>query len=90
MKIIITFFWFIAGIQTAFAQKTNVDSILQKVTIERNEDNKFDLLIGLIGSEINNSPEWCIETGLKVLNQSRSENSNIELTVAYSFFGSGI
>ena len=89
MKKIITLFCFIAGMQTVFAQKTNVDSILRKVTVERNEDKKFDLLISLIGTEINNSPEWGIETGSKILNQSRSENRNIEMTVAYSFLGQG-
>ena len=89
MKKIITLFCFIAGMQTVFAQKKNVDSILQKVTVERNEDKKFDLLISLIGTEINNNPEWCIETGLKILNQSLSDNRNIEMTVAYSFLGQG-
>ena len=75
--------------QTLFAQKTNVDSILQKVAVEKNGDNKFDLFISMIGTEINNNPEWCIETGLKILNQSKSEKSNIERTVAYSFLGQG-
>ena len=89
MKKIITLFCFIASMQMAFAQKTNVDSILQKVAVERNEDKKFDLLISLIGTEINNNPEWCIQTGLKILNQSKSDNKNIEMTVAYSFLGQG-
>lgn len=75
--------------QMVFAQKTNVDSILQKVAVERDGDKKFDLLMNLIGTEINNNPEWCIETGLKILNQSKSENSSVEKTVAYSFLGQG-
>ncbi len=75
--------------QTVFAQKTNVDSILQKVTLERTEDKKFDLFISLVGAEINNDPEWCIKTGLKIQNQAKNENSNIEMTVAYSFLGQG-
>jgi hypothetical protein len=89
MKKIITLFCFIATMQTAFAQKTNVDSILQKVALERNEDKKFDLFISLVGAEINNDPEWCIKTGLKIQNQAKNENSNIEMTVAYSFLGQG-
>jgi tetratricopeptide (TPR) repeat protein len=89
MKKIITLFCFVTSMQTVFAQKTNVDSILQKVAIEKNEDKKFDLLISLVGSEINNDPQWCIETGLKILNQSKSENSSVEKTVAYSFLGQG-
>ncbi|MGF2411103.1 MAG: tetratricopeptide repeat protein [Ferruginibacter sp.] len=89
MKKIITLFCFVASMQTAFAQKTNVDSILQKVAIEKNEDKKFDLFISMIGTEINNNPQWCIETGLKILNQSKNENSAVEKTVAYSFLGQG-
>jgi tetratricopeptide (TPR) repeat protein len=85
----ITLFCFIASMQIAFAQKTNVDSILQKVALERNEDKKFDLFISLVGAEINNDPEWCIKTGLKIQNQAKNENSNIEMTVAYSFLGQG-
>lgn len=89
MKKIITLFCFIVCVQTVFAQKTNVDSILQKVAVERNGDKKFDLLISTVGTEINNNPEWCIQTGIKILNQSKSENSNIEMTVAYIFLGQG-
>jgi tetratricopeptide (TPR) repeat protein len=89
MKKIIALFCFVASMQTAFAQKINVDSILQKVAVEKNDDKKFDLLISLIGTEINNNPEWCIETGLKILNQSKNENRYIEMTVAYSFLGQG-
>jgi tetratricopeptide (TPR) repeat protein len=89
MKKIITLFCFIAGMQTVFAQKTNVDSILQIVAVEKNEDKKFDLFISLVGREINNDPEWCIKTGLKIQNQAKNENRNIEMTVAYSFLGQG-
>lgn len=89
MKKLIPLFCFVASMQTVFAQKTNVDSILQKVAVERNEDKKFDLLISLVGAEINNNPEWCIETGLKLLNQSKNENRYSEKTVAYSFLGQG-
>ena len=89
MKKIITLFCFIASMQMAFAQKTNVDSVLQKVAAERNEDKKLDLLISLVGAEINNNPTWCIETGLKILNQSKNESSYTEMTVAYSFLGQG-
>jgi tetratricopeptide (TPR) repeat protein len=89
MKKIIILFCFIAVIQTAYTQKLNVDSILQKVAIEKDEDKKVDLLVSLVTAEINNNPEWTIETGLKLLNQSKKENNNIELSVAYSFLGQG-
>lgn len=35
MKKIITLFCFIASMQTAFAQKINADSILQKIAAEK-------------------------------------------------------
>ncbi len=89
MKKIITLFCFVTSMQTVFAQKTNLDSILQKVVVEKNGDKKFNLLISLVGTEINNDPQWCIETGLKILNQSKGENSSVEKTVAYSFLGQG-
>jgi len=89
MKKIIALFCFVVSMQTVFAQGVNVDSILQKVAVEKDGDKRFDLLISLIGTEINNNPEWCIQTGLKILNQSKDESSNIEKTVAYSFLGQG-
>lgn len=89
MKKIVTLFCFIASIQATVAQKPNVDSILQKVAVEKNEDKKVDLLVSLVSTEINNDPRWTIETGLKLLNQAESENSSIELSVAYSFLGQG-
>lgn len=89
MKKIIVLFCFVAVIQTAFAQKPNVDSILQKVAVEKDEDKKVDLLVSLVSSEINNDPQWGIETGLKLLNQSKKDNNYIEQSVAYSFLGQG-
>ncbi len=89
MKKIITLLCFVASMELVFAQKTNVDSILQKVAVEKDENKKFDLLLSLVGTEINNEPKWCIETGLKILSQSQREKGNIEMTVAYSFLGQG-
>ena len=89
MKGLITLLCFLAAMQIAFAQKTNVDSILQKIAVEKNEDKKVDLLVSLVSSETNNNPELTIETGLKILNQSKNENRYIEMAVAYSFLGQG-
>lgn len=89
MKIILSLFCFIACMQTALAQRANVDSILQLVAIEKEEDKKVDLLVSLVTSEINNNPEWGIQTGLKILNQFKKDNNIIEQSVAYSFLGQG-
>lgn len=89
MKKMTTLLCLIAFMQLLFAQTTNIDSILQKVAVEKDENKRFDLFINLVGTEINNDPKWCIETGLKILNQSQSENDKIGMTVAYSFLGQG-
>ncbi|MBK8140549.1 MAG: tetratricopeptide repeat protein [Chitinophagaceae bacterium] len=89
MKSILILFCFIVSMLTGFAQKPNVDSILLKIAVEKDEDKKVDLLVSMVSTEINNDPEWGIETGLKLLNQSKRGNNNIELSVAYSFLGQG-
>ncbi|HPH86429.1 MAG TPA: tetratricopeptide repeat protein [Ferruginibacter sp.] len=89
MKKLVTLFCFIVSLQTAIAQKPNVDSILQKVAVEKDEDKKVDLLVSLVSAETNNNPEFTIETGLKLINQSKGKNKDIEIAVAYSFLGQG-
>lgn len=89
MKKIITLFCFVVSVQIAFTQTANVDSILQKVALEKDDNKKFDLFIRLVGPEINNEPKWCIESGLKIFNQSEKENDNIGKAFAYSFLGQG-
>jgi tetratricopeptide (TPR) repeat protein len=89
MKKTLTLFCFVASMQTVFAQGANVDSILQKVAVEKDGNKKFDLFVSMVGTEINNDPKWCIETGLKILTQAQRENDNIGQTMAYSFLGQG-
>jgi len=89
MKKIIILFCFIAGMQTASAQKLNVDSILQKIAVEKDDDKKVELLAGLHTNEFNNSPNLVIEIGLKMLKQSQADKSIIEESAAYSMLGHG-
>ena len=90
MKRILALFCFVISFQVALAQKPNVDSILQQLGVEKDEDKKVDLLVSLVSSEINNDPEWAISTGIKILNQAkRDNNNNLELAVANSFLGQG-
>jgi tetratricopeptide (TPR) repeat protein len=89
MKKILTLFCFIAGMQTAFTQKLNVDSILQKIAVEKDDDKKVELLAGLHTNEFNNSPNLVIEIGLKLLKQSQVDKNIIEESAAYSMLGHG-
>ena len=89
MKKIIALFCFVASMQTVFAQKPNVDSILQKIAIEKEEDKKVGLIATIYTPEINNNPGFVIEVGLKLLKQSQLNNNVIEASSAYSFLGHG-
>ena len=89
MKKIISSLLFVAGMHTGFAQKPNVDSILQKVAVEKDEDTTVELLLSLLSFELNNNPGWTIRTGSKLLDQSKRLNSDIEKSFAYSFLGQG-
>lgn len=89
MKKIVILFCFIASMQNLFAQKPNVDSILQKVALEKDEDKKVDLLVRLYTLEVNNNPEWIIETGLKMLNHAQTTKNSNQEAYSYSFLGQG-
>ena len=73
----------------ALAQMSNVDSILQKIAVEKDEDKKIELLAGLHTNEFNNSPNLVIEIGLKLLKQSQIDKSILEESAAYSMLGHG-
>ena len=89
MKKIIILVCFITGMQTAFAQKLNIDSTIQKIAAEKNDDKKVELLAGLHTNEFNNSPNLVIEIGLKLLKQSQIDKNIIEESAAYSMLGHG-
>lgn len=89
MKKIIAVFCFIAGMQTVFAQKLNVDSSIRVIAVEKDDDKKVELLAGLHTNEFNNSPNLVIEIGLKLLKQSQVDKSIIEASAAYSMLGHG-
>ncbi len=94
MKKTIIIFCFIAGILsiaigTASAQKLNIDSILQKIAIEKDDDKKVDLLVSIYTAEMNNNPEWVIGIGLKLLNHSQADKNSSEESFAYSILGQG-
>jgi len=89
MKKIIILFCFTVSMQTAFAQKLNVDSLIQKITTEKDEDKKLELTTAFYTPGINNDPGYPIEIGLKLLRQSQADKNTIEEASAYSFLGHG-
>ena len=63
MKKIITLFFFIAGMQTAFAQTLDIDSILKKIGVEKDEYNKIDLAVSFFLIGLDKDPYLTIKTG---------------------------
>jgi tetratricopeptide (TPR) repeat protein len=89
MKKIIILVCFITSMQTAFAQKLNIDSAIQKIAAAKDEDKKIELYADLHTNEFNNSPNMVIEIGLKLLKQSQIDKSIIEESAAYGMLGHG-
>ena len=89
MKKIITLFCFIASIQTVFAQSQSVDSLLQKLVVEKNEDKKVDLIVNIWDSRSSFDPYPLIQTGQALLKQAEENKDIIKEASAYCFLGTG-
>ena len=90
MKKIITLICFIAVMQTAFAQKQNVDSILQKIAVEKDDDKKVDLTVSLFLNGLDRDPYLTIQTGQALLKQGMENNDPIKEGSAYCILGTGL
>ena len=90
MKKIITLFFFIAGMQTAFAQTLDIDSILKKIGVEKYEDNKIDLAVSLFLIGLDKDPYITIKTGQALLKQGQENNDPIKEALGYCILGTGL
>ncbi|MEO7393983.1 MAG: tetratricopeptide repeat protein [Chitinophagaceae bacterium] len=89
MKKIILLVLFIASMQVVFAQKLNVDSILQKIIIEKNEDRKVDLIISIWETGLDRDPYLLIQIGQALFVHAQKNNNIIEEASAYCILGTG-
>ena len=89
MKKIITIFYFIASMQSTFAQSQSVDSLLQKLAVEKNEDKKVDLIVSIWDSRSSFDPYPLIQTGQALLKQAEENKDIIKEASAYCFLGTG-
>jgi tetratricopeptide (TPR) repeat protein len=89
MKIIITLLCFVSSIQTAFAQKLNVDSIVQKIALEKDEDKKVDLIFSFYSPGFDASPAAMMEAGQALLKQSEKTKDLLLEASSYCFIGFG-
>ncbi|MEO6405936.1 MAG: tetratricopeptide repeat protein [Ferruginibacter sp.] len=74
----------------AFSQKLMVDSILQKIAIEKNEDRKVDLIVSLFLTGLDKDPHLTIATGQALLKQGLKNNDQIKKAGAYCILGTGL
>lgn len=89
MKKIIILLCFIAGVQPAFSQKLNVDSLLQKLAVEKNDDKKINLIVSIWDSRSSFDPDPLIQTGQALLKQAEENKDIIKEASAYCFLGTG-
>jgi tetratricopeptide (TPR) repeat protein len=89
MKKIITLLCFVSSIQTAFSQKLNVDSLLQKIAVEKDEDKKVDLIFSFYSPGFDANPAAMMEAGQASLKQSEKSKDILLEASAYCFIGFG-
>ncbi len=73
----------------AFSQKLNVDSILQKIAVESEDDKKVDLIISIWNTGLDRDPYLLIQTGQALLTRAQENKDIIMEASAYCFLGTG-
>jgi len=90
MKKRLAFICFVASMQTAFAQKLNIDSILQKITIEKDENKKVDLIfITHYSPGYDSSTSQIIEIGRAWIKQGQEKKDLIVEASGFCYLGFG-
>jgi tetratricopeptide (TPR) repeat protein len=77
-------------IHEAFPQNTSVDSLLQKLSVEKDNDKKVDLAVKLFLIGLDKDPYLTMETGQKLLKQGMENNDQIKEASAYCILGTGL
>jgi tetratricopeptide (TPR) repeat protein len=89
MKNLPFLFFCLLCIHTAFPQSQAVDSLLQKLAVEKNEDKKVDLIVSLFLTGLDKDPYLTIQTGHAVLKQAQENNDLIKEASAYCILATG-
>lgn len=64
MKKLLVLFYFLLTTALAYTQRQAIDSILRKITVEKDGDKKVDLIIGIWATGVDRDPYLFIKTGL--------------------------
>ena len=90
MKKIITLFFFIAGMQTAFAQTLDIDSLLQIIIIEKDENKKVDLIFNTqYAPGYDSSTSQVIEIGRAWIKQGQEKKDLVVEASGFCYLGFG-
>ena len=87
MKRIICLIYLIVSMLTVFAQKLNVDSILQQLAVEKDDDKKIDLILSIFTLTNETNPEQGIRNGQNVLTQAIKRKDKIAEAMALATLG---
>ncbi|MEJ7611221.1 MAG: hypothetical protein WKF88_08600 [Ferruginibacter sp.] len=63
MKNVLILLCFLLSMQIAFPQNRSIDSILQKIAVEKDEDKKADLIISIWNTGSMNAQKICRKAG---------------------------
>lgn len=69
--------------------RKEVDSILQKIDLEKSPDKRFDLILSIYDTRVEGYPLLILETFQKLLHIAQKTNDIIAESNAYSFAGQG-
>ena len=87
MKIIIILFSYLFSINAAFSQSGNIDTMLKKIALEKNDNSRIDLINDLFSSTTESNPVLDMQNAQKLLFQSQRNKDKIAESMALSEIG---
>jgi hypothetical protein len=87
MKKIIIFLTLLLSIQTAFSQSEKIDSILQKIAAEADDDARINLINNVISKTAHSDPLLDMQINQKLLLQSQKNKDKIAEAMALAGIG---
>ena len=90
MKNLLFLFCFFLCSLKASPQSRSIDSLLQKLAVEKNDDKKVDLTVSLFLTGLDKDPTLTIQTGQSLLEQGLKSNDQIKEASAYCLIGTGL
>ena len=87
IKKIYFFICLMLAMQVAYPQGLNVDSMLQKIALEKDDNQRIDLIYSIYSATSETDPQISIANAQKVLEQSQKNNDKIGEAMALATTG---